>query len=282
MFSDMSAPSITFAVVGHNEAETLERTLLAARLVARSTDRVVFVDSASTDESAEIAAWSGFDVHLAPIGKGRAMQVALDCAETDWVIFLDADITDSEHSIARVLSAAVRTAGPGVRMIIGDHTRDTAAPQSVTMGVVEPLMAALYPGRQSSFGRSALSGQRAVHRDLLGERRLPPDFGVEAYLNCLAATLPIDATRVVRIGWLEHPFKFKPFMAREVASGLLDAAQDDILISSTERPMWDDWVEVVRLVIATYTGTEAERPTYLKRLAEVSSQPLPHLLAASP
>ena len=64
---------ITFAVIGHNEAPTVANAIGQAAEAAESGDRVWFVDSASTDDSAAIATSLGAEVIAAPLGKGQAM-----------------------------------------------------------------------------------------------------------------------------------------------------------------------------------------------------------------
>jgi glycosyltransferase involved in cell wall biosynthesis len=74
---------LTFAVVGHNEAERLHVAVQQARAAAGPRDEVWFVDSASTDDSCARAAALGARVVPAPRGKGRALAAALAQCPTE-------------------------------------------------------------------------------------------------------------------------------------------------------------------------------------------------------
>lgn len=273
---------ITFAVIGHNEAETLVGAVEQALAVAVEGDKVVFVDSASTDASVEVARAAGIEVWEAPIGKGRAMAHAVDRASTDWILFLDADRLDSERNVPEVIASAVR-ANPSLVMVVGEDVDPyQRVIQSNTVGIYQPLMRALYPGNSDVFGSKPLSGARAVRRDLLlPVEALPSDFGIEAYINCLAAQEDRDRVEVVPVGWFRHPFKYKPFMGREIANGVLSAAERHGIITAADRPAWNAWVERVRVVVASYHGDEAEMDAFVERLQVASSAAMPPLAADS-
>lgn len=280
---DRRCPRLLFAVVGHNEQATVLNALNTARAAAHEGDQVVLVDSASTDQSRQVARAAGHTVWEGPLGKGAAMQYAWERCEADWLIFTDADLLSTEHNIPGLLARATRAQHATRRdMIVGDYTQDPQCPQSVGRGIAQPLMRHFYPEAAEALGLAALSGQRAVRSNLLGDRRLPIGFGVEAYLNCVAAASD-DPGRitVVQIGGLENPFKYKPDMGHQVAEAIIKAAHEDGLLSAADRPEVDAWVDSVCAVIATYKGTMAERPAYMERLRAVVARPLPSPAMAS-
>ena len=82
-------PSIAFALIGHNEAHNLPRTLESVRWA----DQIVYVDCGSTDGSLDVARRHTAHVlsrpNLANLNINK--NVAIEQAATDWVFLLDAD-----------------------------------------------------------------------------------------------------------------------------------------------------------------------------------------------
>ena len=80
--------TISIAILAHNEAANLRRTLESVRWA----DELVLVDSGSTDETVEIALEFGAKVfHEAWKGYGPQMNSAIDKCSCEWVFSLDAD-----------------------------------------------------------------------------------------------------------------------------------------------------------------------------------------------
>ena len=97
----------TFAVIGHNEADRLHVALGQALEAARPGDSVWFVDSASTDGSAARAAELGAEIVDAPLGKGRAMMIAIERCCTPYVCFVDGDLESSDCNVPAALRDGV-------------------------------------------------------------------------------------------------------------------------------------------------------------------------------
>lgn len=265
---------ITFAVVGHNEAETLGPVLVEALAARGDGDRVVFVDSASTDASALIAAGLHVDVIPAPLGKGAAMREAMVRIDTPWTVFLDGDLGDSEHAIPERLAACVRS-HPDACLVAGDFHAPVRGVLSNTWGIYEPLVAALFPEAADRMGSKPLTGFRGVARDLVADvAAVPDDFGVEAHLNVLAA-LDGRPVRRCELGWYVGPFRYKPFMGVEIGRAVLDLAAREARIAAADRPAWDGWVLGVAEVVATFRGDVSDEERYLAELARARSRPMP-------
>jgi glycosyltransferase involved in cell wall biosynthesis len=80
---------ISCCIIAHNEADRIERCIVAARDVV---DEVVVVDSGSTDQTVDKAKVLGAKVFFhAWDGYGPQKRFAEDCAENDWILNLDAD-----------------------------------------------------------------------------------------------------------------------------------------------------------------------------------------------
>ncbi|UOO81250.1 glycosyltransferase family 2 protein [Uruburuella testudinis] len=83
-------PSLTIALITKNEAANLEACLQST---AGLTDKIVIIDSGSSDATADIANRYGaaFHRHEDWPGFGRQRNRAHQYIETDWVLWLDAD-----------------------------------------------------------------------------------------------------------------------------------------------------------------------------------------------
>jgi glucosyl-3-phosphoglycerate synthase len=266
--------AVTFAVVGHDESPTLVAACAQAAEAATPADTVVFVDSASTDGSAEIARDAGYAVHPAPLGKGAAVRTLLQQTGSDWVVLLDADVYGSEHNLVAPLAAAIR-AEPEAACVIGDFSDRMPGVLSNTWGVYEPLIAELFPEGAGRFGTHPLTGFRAVRISALGELDdVPDDFGLEAFLN-IRAVCSGSSWRVLDLGWYEGRFLYKPRMGLQIGRAILDEAERAKRLSPDRRPEWDAWVGQVVDVIAGYGGAAEERATFVARLGEARARSLP-------
>lgn len=265
-------PAITFAVVGRNEAQTLPRVLRDACAAAGAIDRVWFVDSGSTDDSADRAAAMDVPVIAAPVGKGRALRRALLAAETPYICVVDADLHAASKNIpARIAAAARRSRAD---MIVGDFAEEPGAVNSVTCAVYEPLVARLFPEAAGRYGGHSLSGFRALRTDW-ARGGLPPDFGVEAHLNISFALRAGARLEAVDVGRYSGPFRYKPTMGLEVGRAILDLAQAHGRLTARARGAWDAWLDDVVAHIATYRGDRALSADFAAELARVASRPLP-------
>ena len=262
---------ITFAVVGHNEGRTLGVALADARQAAEDGDQVWFVDSASTDGSAGLAASLGVEVVSAPLGKGRALRAAIARCETPYICFLDADGESSRADIALALRGALSSRD--LDMVVADFAWPAKRFLSATSGVYRPLVGALFPEALDRYGSMPFSGFRALRADVeLGE--LPPGFGVETYLN-LACVVGGMRTEVVHVGTYDGPVRPHRELGLEVAAVILDLAERHGRLNAVMKPLWERWVDEVVTVARTQPGPGDEVGDYPERLAAAAARPLP-------
>lgn len=264
----------TIAIVGHDEEATLGGALTAANAVADERHKVLFVDSASTDRSRSVADRSGVEVLDAPLGEGRAVAKALAQCTTTYLCLVDADIEYATKNIPDVMCKTVDSRRPD--LLVGDfNTGKQVSILSNTVGVYKPLVAAIFPESVDRFGSKPLTGFRVLRSDF-DWGALPPDFGVEAYLN-LVASASGARTSVVDIGEYHGPFKYKPRMGAEIGRAILDLAENTGRIDHECRAAWDSWVEDVVEHVGSYHGDESGRTEYVNVLLELAARPTPPL-----
>jgi len=258
-------------VVGHNEAATLGKVLEQCRAAARSGDSVWFVDSASTDSSAAVAAEAGARVLPAPLGKGRAVAAAIARHGEGWLILVDADVQESAVSIPAALrEAAARSTAD---MIVG-QVESPGKRRSVTPHLYEPLVRALFP--ETPDLDRPLSGFRAL-RAGLPLRDLPGGYGIEVHLNVQVALI---GGRIETLPLGDHRGPIRGYAhigraAREIADALLDLATASGRI--TDRRAWAAWTARVLTVIDDQPGEGVDDTAYFRALRAAAEAPLPRV-----
>jgi glucosyl-3-phosphoglycerate synthase len=263
---------ITFAILGHNEAATISNTVQQARAAAGPGDRVLAVDSGSTDDTAAVARRAGADVLTAPAGKGLAMAAAVAATDSPWICFLDGDVEPGSPNYAAALRVGVEQTQAD--HLIGEFTDPAGSVLSNTYAVYEPLVAGLFPEAAGRFGSKPLTGFRAVRHKFLHPAEFPPGFGIEAHLN-LSVLLQGGSHQVVPIGRYNGPFRYKPHMGLEIAAAVLDLAERAGRLNPARRPAWQAWVDEAVSVIAGYQGTQEERPAFVEQLRKLAGRPCP-------
>jgi glucosyl-3-phosphoglycerate synthase len=260
----------TFVVPARDEEVSVENIVRQACQASQPGDRVLVVDSASSDATASRAAAAGAEVLSGPPGKGAAMAAAMRQVHTPWVCFLDADLFSAAVNVpAELRHAAV--AG-GADHIVGDYEYDDPATiLASTFVIYEPLVAEFFP-EASSLCVNALTGYRAIRRSYL-DGRWPLDFGVESYLNIVTAVNG-GTTAVSHLGVITSRFKYKHDMSREIGRTILDLATAYGRMDPDARPAWDAWVDGAVPAIRAVGGAEG-RSAVLKRLFAAARRPMP-------
>jgi glucosyl-3-phosphoglycerate synthase len=272
--------AFTFAVVGRDESERLGEALRQVREAAQG-DEVWFVDSSSSDRSPEVAAALGARVLRAPGGKGRAIAHLLREVTTDYVVLLDADIDRTTSNIAARLRDAVERTGAD--LVVAEFEEPLLQVRDSSRYVWRPLVEALFPEAHERFGRTPLSGFRALRTGVeLG--RLPPDFAVETHIN-LAVAVAAGSVEIEDVGTYWGPVRSKPFLPRQVGRAVLDVAEAQGRLDRRARPAWDEWVERIVAIVVERAARSTDGPTpsenlaepdYVGRLQAAASRPLPH------
>ncbi|GGL68757.1 hypothetical protein GCM10010129_10210 [Streptomyces fumigatiscleroticus] len=261
----------TFVIPAHNEEPTVATIVGQALDAARPGDRVLVVDSGSTDGTARRAREAGAEVLAGPLGKGAAMNAALATVHTEWTCFLDADLERSQHNLAALLRDAAERSGAD--HVLGDFEYDYPGTiLATTFTIYEPLTARFFP-EVGAVGANALTGYRAV-RTRCVRTPLPKDFGVEAYLN-ISVALAGGTADVCHLG--EIGSRYRPHggsMATEIGTRILDLAQEHGRLDPERRPAWDGWLRDGVAAIAPTRADEGRSAT-LARLFSAVRRPMP-------
>jgi hypothetical protein len=269
---DRTGGAFTFAVIGRDEAQTLAGVVEQALQAAEPGDRVWFVDSASQDESASIAARLGVERIDAPAGKGRAMAVALERCETRYICFVDADLFEWSRNIPATLRATL--VETGAEIVIGTFNSDRR--RVVTPALYWPLADALFPDYGRQPGPVPISGQRAFDTTVpVGT--LPAGYGAETHLNLAfgaAGARFAEADLGVVRGPLRGYANVEECMLA-VTAAMLDFAIGCGRLDAELRPAWERWVRDVLDVIAEQPRPGAPDQQHLERVIAVAARPLP-------
>lgn len=260
----------TFVISARNEEDNVATIVRQACAAAQSGDRVLVVDSASSDATARRAVEAGAEVLLGPRGKGAAMAAAIADSTSPWLCFLDADLVSSDVNVPAMLRQTAVSGNAG--HIVGDYEyADAGTILSSTFTIYEPLVAEFFP-EVGVLGANSLTGYRAIHRRYLGEV-LPTHFGVESHLN-ISIAMAGGTAAVCQLGVIASRFRYKPDMCREIAGSLLDMAVAHGRLDAADRPSWNSWVDGGAAAIATVTAT-AGRSAALARLFAAVRRPMP-------
>ncbi|WP_214110702.1 glycosyltransferase family 2 protein [Acrocarpospora catenulata] len=264
---------ITFAILAHDEAATVGDAVAQALAAARSGDRVLVVDSGSTDDTASRALAAGAEVVPGPLGKGAAMRLAAKNTDTPWICYLDADLIETSDNIPSLLREAALTGPAELAMVVGEFRDPPPEPVLAnTIALYPTLVRVLFPEADGRFGRRPLSGFRVVRPDLA--EGLPDDFGAEAYLN-LTAAVARRPFLVTPIGVYRQRFRYKPGMGQEIGRAILDVAVTAGRLHPEYRPAWDQWVASLTETIASYRGHDKDREAFVRHLMTAAAAPLP-------
>lgn len=182
--------TVSVCIPARDEAATVGEVVRAVTVphVRRAggsglVDEVVVVDDGSADATAEVARAAGARVVATAAGgrgKGRAMRAGLEAAGGDVVVYLDADVENTQAAFVSGLVGPLLT-DDEVTLVKGFYERPIdGAPSGggrVTELMARPLIEVLFP--ELGFVRQPLAGETAAHRWVLEKVTFAEDYGVE-------------------------------------------------------------------------------------------------------
>ena len=198
---------------------------LAALRDAGALDRIVVVDAASADATAEIAAAAGAEVwqesellaSFGPVlGKGDAMWRAVSALDSDAICFIDADSERfSAHFACGLIGALV--CEPDVSFVKGFYRRpfpgDAVGAERggrVNHLTARPALELFYP--ELAQIRQPLAGEVAARRELLEQLPFATGYGVEIAM-LIDAWHAVGIERMAQVDLDEHHNHHQPLAA---------------------------------------------------------------------
>lgn len=116
-------PTIAACMIVRNEAQLIGQCLAS---VAPVCDEIIVVDTGSTDDTVNIARAAGARVidYRWDDSYGRARNVSLRAARTDWVLVIDGDECISRRDVARLRELVTASEPIAYRFPVRNYTRD--------------------------------------------------------------------------------------------------------------------------------------------------------------
>ena len=154
---DAPAPDLTVIIPARNEEANLTRVIPSF-----SGSRVIVVDDASTDSTAAIARSAGAEVISAPalqmgsLGKPNACLEGARAANSEWLLFVDADTWYEPGFAASLVLYAERASLDLVSVFLRQETRTTAE------RIILPYAFALYFAGVSAAGVNSAESRQAL------------------------------------------------------------------------------------------------------------------------
>ena len=198
---------------------------LARLREAGAIDRIVVVDAASGDRTAEVAERAGAEVwqerELQPsfgpvLGKGDAMWRALSRIDSELVCFIDADSERfSAHFVTGLLGPLV--CEPDVSFVKAFYRRPLAGDGASSEGggrvnhlTARPALALFYP--ELAEIRQPLAGEVAARRELLERLPFATGYGVEIGM-LIDVWHEVGLQRIAQVDLEEHHNRHQPLSA---------------------------------------------------------------------
>lgn len=239
--------SVAVCIPCRDEAATVGPLISTIRneLVRRMplVDELIVLDDRSTDDTAAVASGAGARVvdineihaqHGVGHGKGNALWASLVASESDFVVWIDGDITSFEPSwIVRLLAPMLDD--PSVALVKSLSHRPTrlGGGGRTTELVARPLMSLYYP--ELTGLHQPLAGEYAGRRDVLEQLPFVQGWGVEiAMLIDIARRFGPESIAQVDLGTREHRHRSLHALsvqAAEVMATMLARVPDGSLLS---------------------------------------------------
>ena len=222
--------AISVVIPALNEQDTVA-TVVSAALSSPLIDEVVVVDNGSTDNTTLVARAAGAKVVDEPVaGQGNALRTGYTVARNDWIIKLDADLSEFSPTLVESLHGAVR---PGVGLVKGLWF-DANDNMPMTRLMVRPAIAIMFPGL--SHIRAVNSGLFLFDRSRIAVSELTDGYGadLDVMLRMHTAgwnTVEVDVGRITHnTRNLQHYNKMSETLLRFLIDRHEQAAQNPLFV----------------------------------------------------
>jgi len=227
----VKCPALSLILPAHNEAERIERTLVALRegleAAGMAKAEIIVVDDGSSDATFHLASlWADRVIrHPRNRGKGAALETGWRASGGRTVAFLDADLGDSARHAPHLAEPVLRgEADMAIAVLPPAQTRGG-------FGLVKGLAGAGIYRLSGHRTAAPLSGQRCMRREVLETvGGLAGGYGIEVGLT-------IDAARRgFRIVDVEVPFTH-----RETGRDLAGFGHRGKQLVQVAAALWSRW-----------------------------------------
>ncbi len=222
--------AISVVIPALNEQDTVA-TVVSAAFSSPLIDEVVVVDNGSTDNTTLVARAAGAKVVDEPVaGQGNALRTGYTVARNDWIIKLDADLSEFSPTLVESLHGAVR---PGVGLVKGLWF-DANDNMPMTRLMVRPAIAIMFPGL--SHIRAVNSGLFLFDRSRIAVSELTDGYGadLDVMLRMHTAgwnTVEVDVGRITHnTRNLQHYNKMSETLLRFLIDRHEQAAQNPLFV----------------------------------------------------
>jgi glycosyltransferase involved in cell wall biosynthesis len=237
MDKSLDTPSLSVVVIGRNEGDRLVRCLqsVAAMRLPNSQPAIIYVDSASSDGSAERAASLGAKVILLAPGRTSAAagrNAGWRSAKSDIVLFLDGDMTIAPDFVQESIG---EFRNPAIGVVFGDcresDPQDSIYNRILDLDWIVPVGAVEYCGGAALIRRELLERIGGYNEHLIAAE----DTELCARIRATGSTiLHVDRPMV------RHDLaitRFSQYWRRAVRSGYAYAEVAE-QISPNDAPAW--------------------------------------------
>lgn len=194
-------------------------------------DQLIVVDDGSTDSTADVACAAGAAViSTSGRGKGQALRRAVESADAEVIVFLDADVANFGHHFVTALLEPILCQDHLV-MVKAAYRRPLHGRSDeggrVTEILAKPLLRQFWP--ELAHLRQPLAGECAIRRHVLDHITLADDYAIEiALLLDVNHRYGPDAIGQADLGERVHrnrPLKELTDQARSVLAAVLDRVE---------------------------------------------------------
>ncbi len=192
----MDSTRVIAVIAAYNEADRIAETVHAVRGI-EAVGNILVVDDGSTDATSEVAEQAGAVLLRLQqnVGKGKALQRAVDGVQEDIVLFLDGDLGTCAGDAAKILAPVLRDEAD---MAIGDFPK---AQKAGGLGFAKGLGRWGIHRFTGVSMNEPLSGQRAVKAKYLSGLEFESGYGLEVGLSidilkqgCRVVEVPVTMT----------------------------------------------------------------------------------------
>ena len=192
----MDNTRVVAVIAAFNEADRIAATIHAVRDIA-AVGKILVVDDGSTDATAEVAEHAGAVLLRLPqnVGKGKALQRAMEGVREEIVLFLDGDLGACAGEAAKILEPVLNEEAD---MAIGDFPK---AQKAGGLGFAKGLGRWGIHRFTGVYMNEPLSGQRAVKAKYVSGLDFESGYGLEVGLSidilkqgCRVVEVPVCMT----------------------------------------------------------------------------------------